>query len=59
MVVRLVLHELGLQHQYAVIKRAYYVPPWKRRFADETKLYVFRSKEEGDQWLLQQRNKLA
>ena len=58
-VVRLVLHKLGLQRQYAVIKQAYYVPPWKRRFTDETKLYVFKSKEEGDQWLLQQGNKLV
>lgn len=59
MVVRMVLHRLRIQHQYAVIKQTYYAPPWKRRFADETKLYVFKSKEEGDQWLLQQRNKLA
>ena len=59
MVVRLVLHKLGLQHQYAVIKQTYYVPPWKCRFTDETKLYVFKSKEEGDQWLLRQRNRFA
>lgn len=57
LVVRMVLHEIGHSERYAELKSAFYRYPWQRQFSDETKLFVFKTKEEGDQWLLQQKLK--
>jgi len=58
-IVRMALHRVGCDREYYAIKKEYYVPPWRRSFGDETKLFVFKTKEEGDRWLLQQNNKLS
>ena len=58
-VVRLVLNKLSLNSEYKKIKGAYYVYPWKRKFLNETVIHIFTTKEEGDKWLLQQKNKIA
>lgn len=59
LVVRMVLCRLDRSHKYADLKRRFYVPPWQRRFSNDTQLIVFRSKEEGDEWLLQRNSKIA
>lgn len=59
MIVRMVLHKLNLDSQYVEIKRMYYIAPWKRRFSSETELFIFKTKVEGDQWLLRQQNKIV
>lgn len=59
LVVRMVLHEIGHGERYGELKSAFYRYPWQRQFPDETKLFVFKTKEEGDRWLLQQKLKNA
>ncbi|GEM_PF-2722709 len=55
----MVLRRLGRQSEYAAVKKAYYRYPWQRHFPDETILHVFHTKEDGDAWLLRQKNKTA
>lgn len=56
-IVRMVLSKLGKSSEYMNIKKAYYHYPWQRQFQDDTVLHVFTTKEEGDAWLLRQKNK--
>ena len=58
-IVRMVLHELHQSTKYSEIKKKYYVPPWERRFPTETIYHVFKTKEEGDQWLLQRKKEIV
>ena len=58
-IVRMVLSKLRKSFEYANIKKAYYRYPWQRQFQDDTVLHIFATKEEGDVWLLRQKNKNA
>lgn len=55
--VRMVLRKLGRSGDYAAILKAYYRYPWQRKISLETEFKVFKTKEEGDAWLLQMRRK--
>ena len=59
LVVRMVLCRIKSSQVYANIKDRFYIPPWRRRFSNDTQLIIFKSKEEGDKWLLQRNNKIA
>lgn len=54
LVVRMVLCRIGYFHEYATVKRKFYVPPWRREFPTDTELVVFKTKEEGAAWLSHQ-----
>jgi hypothetical protein len=53
-IVRMVLARLRQESIYRELIRAYYIPPWKRGFSTKTTYRIFKTKEEGDQWLLEQ-----
>lgn len=55
--VRMVLSKLGKTSEYPNIMKMYYRYPWQRVFRDDTVLHIFSTKEEGDVWLLQQKNR--
>ncbi len=55
--VRMILSRLGRSSEYSRIKAAYYRYPWQVKTPDATILHVFKSKEEGNAWLLLQQNK--
>ena len=54
-IVRMVLHQLHQSARYREIKKKYYVAPWEKRCSMETTYHIFKTKEEGEQWLLQKK----
>ncbi len=58
-VVRMVLYHLHQSAMYSAIKKKYYVPPWQREFSTKTTYHVFKTKEEGLEWLLQKKKEVA
>jgi hypothetical protein len=38
--------------------RRYYIPPWKRFRRDTGTFIIFKTPEEGKQWLLRQNNRI-
>ena len=58
-VVRMVLVRLRQGARYKEVKKKYYLPPWKRTFSTETTYRVFKTREEGEQWLLQRKNEIV
>lgn len=55
--VRMVLSKLDKAHEYPSIIKAYYRYPWQNEVQSDTKVYVFKGKDEGAAWLLQQKNR--
>ena len=58
-IVRMVLYQLHQSDKYREIKEKYYTPPWERTFPKETTYHIFKTKEEGEQWLLQRKTKIV
>lgn len=44
MVVRMVLKRIGEGASYSTVKKAYYVPPWKNRFSNETVVRIYKKR---------------
>ena len=58
LLVRLVLHRIGRADAYRGLFRRYYIPPWKRFRRDTGTFIIFKTPEEGKQWLLRQNNRI-
>lgn len=58
LVVRVVLRTIGRRDEYPIVCRLYYRFPWQRRLPTETTVWIFKTREDGERWPSQQKNRI-